>query len=326
MKIVRNQGFIDFSANNSDSYFLGRENLYHKIQLRIKGQFVIAGSTVSGTPVPYNPLTLIKRVELIANGKDTLVSASAQDLYIENYIHNQLYGERNGVTAGGNQTTDVFAECEINFEDKTKRELKNLLLLDASKLKALELRLTFGNDSDMIIGDNGTITLNNFRVDIVSTEEDNLEFIEPSGIRKRASKQIPIAAGDNEIELFIGNDYNAVLVSTEDNGALDSSIVNTIQVVWNGQVYLVNAGFNQLRNVMVKDFKLSFLDIGNGLLMILFDKDDNYSGLIPTNLVDAQGIGRDISSFKIIFNANTPTGVAVFRIMSDEVIRQQLIS
>ncbi len=305
-----------YQANEQITVAMPEVSLYHKIQLRGKIDVTISGGSTSGTPTEHNPLAIIKRIDLQGDGSINLYQASGTDIFVENYIDNQLFSELVGLASGDAQAnTLLFFTIDLNFEMKRKiAELRLATILNATVYENLELKITFGNPDDLITGGDRAIVINSFIVNVSVTEETDLtgEIVPlPTMLRKRSFlRNDNILLSDaNDIELSRGTFYNRLLISALDNGLYSNSLINNIQVRIDDNLFPVDEGFNSLRGKAVQQYRLANSALPNGFVMVDFDKDMNLTGV-----QNSKSMNRFVARFDTI----APTGVKFVRIMTDE--------
>jgi hypothetical protein len=313
MKQERNLGRINYVANQLVPFDMPEVSLYHKIQLRLRGDITIAGGTTSGTPVEYNPVSIITNIDLVGDGQVNIFQASAVDTYTENLIDNQLPGELVPLVNGDAQAnTIVFGTIDMNFEYKRKPGLELVTLLDSRRYENLYLNIQFGNDAQLIAGGDRTVTINSLYIDVILVEETEF-IINPRFIRKRAYLQDNnlVLSDVNDQDLSRGNPYNRILVSVQNNGLYSNTLINNIKIILNDKLFPIDAPFNALRNTMNQLYRLDQAQSPVGFCMITFDFDQDLTNLL---------LSRDLNTFKARFDSNAPTGVSFARIMTDELI------
>lgn len=136
---------IPFDAGNTRSIELPRSFPYKYIRVRLRGSIASAAGTAS--PINENPLGLIKRIDLIADGRKLLMSLSGIDAW---HLSNLFQGKSGELVAGptGAVTASIFATFILHNE--AARMLSPIMsYFDPRPYEKVELRIQWGTITDL---------------------------------------------------------------------------------------------------------------------------------------------------------------------------------
>jgi len=154
---------VPFSSGNVQSVELPKGFLYKTVALRLRGEFEgTAGAASFGSEVP---LGLIQRVEIIADGRKTLVNAAARDLYRLCQFTRRKAGELVPPASFiiANQT---FSATFLIDLEAMSMAMTNDSLFDPNPYEKIELRITWGTVASISTGGTPTIDVANTFVDV----------------------------------------------------------------------------------------------------------------------------------------------------------------
>jgi len=239
-RIKRTYSSIAVVAGQFATIDLPRGYDYESLYLRIAGTVNV---TTAFTSVRQEaPCQVVSRVEVIADGRNTLVSAPFWFTAFGSY-------DRAGALAQGARVTtpptaasiasyNVEAIGSIDFANIDGERTKDSnLRTDGFQL--FQLRLTFGQPADMFVGA-GVATYTNMVVEITTTETVELPDAQgartsPVALKKISFQEIavPTTNANQEIRLPAGNMIKSVVVRTEGNvtaGEPTTGVLNNLQV------------------------------------------------------------------------------------------------
>lgn len=238
----RRVGKVTYSASTAKSLDLPRKNLYRDLILWLKGSLVIA---TAGAPVLYtggigSGLKVISRVEVIANGRDTIKSLSLSALAMKNQF---LYGARPQITETGlTAATHPFGGA-VHLPFAMPRSVREIdTLLNSGKLATLELRVTYGNFTDMFSTNPTTITAGSSVADL---EVYLNEAIRMDGKDEAYSaykelyieKTVTAASTEFQILLPVGNRYRGFMIECESDGEMVDTILKKVTIKSGTDIY-----------------------------------------------------------------------------------------
>lgn len=129
---------ITFTASSISTIDLPREHWAKKITLLLDG-VCSSGSAVSRSS--YNPFDIITRIEVIANGSQTIKSYSGKMLFLQNILEHGTVPSRTQTPASTSQTSQSFGGALTMYFDKDKDYIESLL--PTRVLSSLQLKITW---------------------------------------------------------------------------------------------------------------------------------------------------------------------------------------
>jgi hypothetical protein len=139
---------IPFDAGNVRSVELPRSFLYRNIACRLTGT-VNSGGAGAYTVNPEAPLGLIRKLELVADGRKILWTASARDLFRLAHIFRGAEMELGRPIATANQA-NAFSCSFIVDNNAIRMQLPADSLFDPREYEKIELRVTWGTFLDIV--------------------------------------------------------------------------------------------------------------------------------------------------------------------------------
>ena len=237
---TRYVGQISYTANQRVPFDLFRRYPTRGLVLRLNGSYTIstAGAPVIYTGGPGAVMKVIKRIEVIADGRDTIKSISGDELFMKNQL---LYGTRPQVTQPA--ITSAAHTCGgtfyLPFEmPKSVRPLDTLL--DSGRLQTLQLFITYGQATDMFSTNPTTISAEDFPITVHQVEAIRHDGKpEAYASYKEHAIETPITAASTEmhIDLPPGNTYRGMLIECESDGEMVDTILNRVQIKSGSDVY-----------------------------------------------------------------------------------------
>jgi hypothetical protein len=242
------------TENNVVTLDLPRGYDYETILLRVSGT---ANVTTAGTAVrAYAPTQLIKRVELIADGKNTIASIPGWAL-VKNFGREQ-FGLMTPPTAAAiaAYAVEMFGSLDQALIDGVRPKDSNLR---TSGMSLLQLRITTGACVDLFTGaPAGSMTV--FSLDVGTVETIELpdakgQITAPLYLQKRSYQDIAIPASNanQQIVLPIGNALRGVVLLSTINGEPSNAVINNIQLA-SGVDVRVNMPGNMVQRLAAIDF------------------------------------------------------------------------
>ena len=229
----------NFAANSPVSFTLPVTSVYKEINLLLEyAASTGAGGALSGY-FDRAPWTLIKRIELIADGRDVIKSYDGGTLLDINqwdfgqYAPTQL-AALGAAATNGTPTKPLSHLLTISLEsvgmmpefDSTTGKViggPNMTLLDARKLSSLELRLTFGaGQADISSTVTAISALDTFRITPIGHEILDISRENAFAVNQEvmSSQAFPTnTATDKGFRQNVGNAYRRAFVSTTDSNA-----------------------------------------------------------------------------------------------------------
>lgn len=240
-RIKRTYATVAVVENGFATIDLPRGYDLESIHVRCYGTVTV---TTAATSVRAEaPTQLIKRIELVADGRNTLHSAPFWFSTFARYDRPEMLesGAR-VVTAPTAATAGAYAfeangVIDLMTPDGERPKDSNFR---TDGLQLLQLRLSFGNALDMFVPGSGAATLTTATVEITTIEL--VEFPGPDGTRtvpkavKKVSFQevaVPTTNANQEIRLPAGNLIKSVVLRTEGGvtaGEPGATVLNKLQL------------------------------------------------------------------------------------------------
>lgn len=218
----------NFAANAPVSFDLPRDSVYKEIVLDLQYRFTTNGTGAITTPFIDSPWTLIKRIELIADGKDTIKSYDGPTLHQINYFDYGVFPAANEIAIAANGDTGTQHAMLIIALESPGMEFPQHTWLDARKLSSLELRVNFGaGAADLAVTVPATVTINQFQLTPFGHEILDIDLGSTFSVNQEVMTQQAFpatAATQRRFRMNVGNFYRRVFLSTKDaNGRLTSA-------------------------------------------------------------------------------------------------------
>lgn len=221
-RVLRKIATRPIVANGFDQYDLPIDYDYEAIGFRINASLQV---TVLATAVRAEaPLQLLPRIEVIADGKNTIFSAPAWAASLGNYLRRAKDSGSRAVTPPSGvavATYAVEANCIVDFAQPDGIRPKDTSFR-STDLSLFQTRLTFGSPGDCFVGGtvafSGTPTVDIYALNTVEERGADGQFIDaPLGLTKTSYQEAAILASNTqyEIDLPAGNLIRSVMLRTE---------------------------------------------------------------------------------------------------------------
>lgn len=184
---------IPFDSGNTRTVELSRSYLIKRLVLRLTGSVTYA--TAPSGVGSESPLALIKSVELIADGRKTLVRAAGKDLFRLAHITNGKRGELTPPTFPG--SSPVPFSATIIIDHQALRFVKPVdSYLDPRGFEKLELRVTWGTLADIATGGTTVAIAPSTQISptLIQTTEGEFDIIASkliTSIQKQSTATLP---------------------------------------------------------------------------------------------------------------------------------------
>lgn len=238
----RRVGKTEYVASGVDALDLPRKALYRQLSLKIEGAVNI--TDVTQAPVLYtgaggSALRMVPRVEIIANGRDTIKSLSADAIAMKNLF---LYGTKPILTESGLTVASHPFGGTIILPFAMPRSIREIdTLLPSGRLSTLELRITYGSADAMFSTLPTAHTMTSVDVEVHLNECIRLDGkVEPYSTYKELyiEKTVPAASAAFQVILPTGNRYRGFLLECESDGNMVNTILNKITIKSGTDVFL----------------------------------------------------------------------------------------
>src|SRR6266571_1823690 len=144
---------IPFDSGNTRSVELPRSFLYKMLRIRLRGSINTGGS--AATPLNESPLGLIKRMDIIADGRKILYSTSGQDGWHLSNIFQGKAGELVGPSTSSG-TVRPFSSTYYVHHEAARMLTPIMSYFDPRPYEKVECRTQWGTVSDMLATTTGT--------------------------------------------------------------------------------------------------------------------------------------------------------------------------
>ena len=241
-----------YSSNETQSFDLPRNYAYAQLDFRLAGTLTIG--TAAGTALlNRNPLGLIKKISIIADGKDTIKSITGADAYELNIIDKKVSPE---LTATGLTTAAHAFDAYFTIDFALDKHAKNRLdtLLQSSRLATFQIEVQWGTDTDMVTKDSGTtLALSSTSLEISAIEV--IGFAQDKGflLNKEYIIDTTVSASSSElqIDLPVGNSFRRLVIIASDAGVREDDIINNLTLKSGTEIFInIDGSMLQARNAM----------------------------------------------------------------------------
>jgi len=313
--VIRRIGQINFTQENQPlSLDLPRKNFYRQLILRLT---VVDNITTVGPGALFanTPSQWLKRIEVIADGRDTLKSISARALLFKDFFNFCSYPRRIVPTLGVGLNTWVLTLILPFTVPRSIREAD--CLLDSGRLSTFELRLTGGQCSDLYSTQPTTRAFSSASVEVLLHEAIKLDTkpMNPS-VYKELSLQRQLTATATEFQLLlpVGNLYRGFMIEAIADNVPRNDIISEIQIRSGTQVFF-KAPWNN-----VKEANAQF----NNMESVAFDGYAYVEFCPEGRLVDALDSSK-LSQLEAVFNATLVGAVDFISVYPDEIIVPSIV-
>lgn len=141
---------IPFDSGNVRSVELPRSFLYRNIAVRLTGQ-INSGGVGAYTNNPETPIGLIKKLELVADGRKVIWTAAGRDLFRLAHLYRGVEGELARPIVTANQANSFSATLVIESAAQ-RMQMPADSLFDPREYEKIELRVTWGTVADISNG------------------------------------------------------------------------------------------------------------------------------------------------------------------------------
>jgi len=237
----RRVGATEYVAGGVDSLDLPRKALYRQLSLRVAG--VVTISDITTPPILYtgaggSALKMVSRVEVIANGRDTIKSISADAIAMKNTF---LFGSKPVLTESLLTAAAHPFGGTIFLPFAMPRSVREIdTLLPSGRLSTLEFKVTYGDANAMFSQVPTAHVLTSCEVEVHLNETLRLDGKdEPYSTYKELyiEKTVPAASTAFQVLLPTGNRYRGFLLECESDGNMVNTILNKITIKSGTDVY-----------------------------------------------------------------------------------------
>lgn len=254
-RIKRRTHQLALLENQVTQWDLPRGYDYEALFFRLTGQ---SNVTVAGAGVrAIAPSQLIKRIEVIADGKNTIASVPFSFLGTGNFSRPNR-GALVAPTAAAVALYAIYASGALDFQlvDGVRPKDSNLR---TAGMQQLQLRITTGASNDMYTGAVAsamtTFGLDVYTSELVELPDEKGNITKPLYIQKRAYQDVALIANNanQQVILPIGNVLRGVEMYTQIGGESSNLVLNNVQLA-SGVDVRINLPANDLQGANAMDY------------------------------------------------------------------------
>lgn len=225
--LKRRAGSLNYSSSGSvGTIELPRNYNYRKLMCRLSGSVIVSGGSGAGAPHVRAAYKAISRLELIANGRDTIFSLPAEIFEVFNRID---YGCAPSATHPSNDAAATYSfNASFIIDLALMRGVTPIdALFPAAGLSTLDLKVTWGAGSDMFTGavDFTSAAIQTTTEFVVETFEETGAIPKGIAINKifQIDRVLAAASTRYQVQIPTGNSYRGFLIHTNvDNVPVDT--------------------------------------------------------------------------------------------------------
>lgn len=225
---------LTFAENQPRSLELPRNFCMRHLSLWLDGEATIAGGATAGTPRDSSPAQLIKRIEIVRDGSETLKAIDFETLHRLTQRRYRTRPRIDSLPAGFGAIADEPIECHarLNFAMWPGHFRPVDTMLDCSRCTTLHMIVTFGAAADIMDSDfDGTVSVSGVQLKTATLEMANVpaDWIFNDFKEHVLQKQVTAAADDFEFpNLANGNFYRGFTIKTTRDGIPTDGIIKEI--------------------------------------------------------------------------------------------------
>ena len=293
------------SAGSVSTLELPRNFNYRSLLCRLSGSVIVTGGTGTGGVRTYSAYRAISKVEIVANGRDTVLSVAPQDLAVLNTVD---YGTPPVFSNPANDTvaTHTFS-CAFIIPFEIRRAVRPVdTLLPSSGLSTLDLKITWGAGTDLY-----DTSVDLTTAAIQTTTSLTVQSFEEIGAIPGAvsvskmytiTKSVTAANTNFQIQVSVGNLYRGFLISSYSTAALIDTVIDGFELSSGTEVYQKWLTNDEVLNYNKLQYSLETSLVGYHYLDFL-DSDGFLTEILDT---------RNLSNLDLILNvANVTSTIAV---------------
>jgi hypothetical protein len=309
---IRRLPVINWTENTQVVLDLPRDRFIKSINLQLDSVVTLAAGSASGAVQEDATVSLISKIEIIANGVITLFRCSGKDLYYRNLLHYGIAGVVANPADGSAAAKTLYANLHIDFQNNIGIVPADTFL-PAMNFNTLQLVITFGTMAGMFNATcdrTKTMTSFSLRPVIFETLEPSPQFIR---FFDTMDVNVPTTTGDQVIKLNsnVPRIYQEFIFHVKE-GAADivrsNGILNFVNLTTDEAIY----NLNMLPNVQWLNYTQMLNGIAKPTGIYQFNLLED--GRIPSGL-DVEKINQ--ANFHIDVTAGAASNI---RILQDFVV------
>ncbi len=289
------------SAGSVSTLQLPRNYAYRKLMCRIAGSNVVAGGTAGGAVHPAAAYRAISKIEIVANGRDTIWAVAPEHIARMNTLD---YGTVPSIL---NPTATTAATYAFNgyfiIDFALIRSVRPIdTLFPAAGLSTLDLKVTWGTGEDMFTGayTHTSATIQTTTTLSVESFEELGDIPGNVGVNKVYTIDNTITGANTNYQILVavGNVFRGFYLHTRVDQVPVNTIFNGITIQSGTVVYQNWVSDTELREE--NKLKYSLETILTGTYLLDFLDSDGFMG----ECLDA----RNLSSLNLNANVLLPAG------------------
>lgn len=305
--IERQLDDVPFSANGSKALDIPRNGVLRGISFRLVGTYTTGTGTWA--KFDHSVYKLIQRIEIIANGKDTLKSVP---FFFTRLLARADSGTLPDLTDVGNTASTAYPFVAYGFIPfaftRARRPLDGAL--DTRKLSSLSLVVTWGTDTTMYgtLGSGGSFTVTP-SLQVKLEEYANVEPDFKAAINRHSTIQHEVTATkvEDQEKLVIDRVYRRFFVYAEAAGMASNAIINKITL--KSGTYVFKSVKGPMAQSSLKTlYGIDAVDTG------LYVVDATTDGML-TEALNARGL----TSLEFVFDVTKQAGTNIVYVIPEEV-------
>jgi len=291
--IERSIGDVAFVSGQKSYLDLPRDYWYRQLFLNLTGTLTIGTANATALRLE-SPLSLIKRIDVVLNGKDVIKSLPFYALYQKT---KQIHKTAPGFTAPGlTQAAHAFAAGAVIDFGLWDGVSKVDTMLKAKGASTLQLGIDWETTANgLVVPDTTTTTaISNCNLHVLTNEAYNVDDKAVFPVNREYSLNMPInATGTYQLKLPTGNMYWGLLVRAVENGALSNAVVNKLTVKSGTEVFRYFSNQAALRESMKTERSIETLS--TGYYWIPFTRDGLLSECLDARLMSELVLEADVT-------------------------------
>ena len=299
---------LSYAANGTDSLDLPRNYQYHQLGLRLKG-IVTVGTAAATAILQDSPFSLVERIEVVVNGKDTIKSYSGRDLKALMQINSHTLSE---VTQPGKTVAahSFNAYMVVDFAmPNAKVELDTLA--NSAIMSTFQLRVVWAAETALLTpAATTTLAVSACTLAVSSIESigsapesvfmTNKEYI--------IEKEVTSTTSSFQIDLPADNTYRRLVLISTDAGVRESDIINSITLKSGTDVF-VQIDAPSLIDSNKLDFELEA--VSTGVYVIDLSKYGSMRDILDMS---------QRTSFELVLDVAVGAGTTKIRVIPQQVV------
>lgn len=300
--LKRRVGAANYTSSGGVSTIeLPRQFNYRKLLCRLSGSNIVSGGSGAGAVHTYAAYRAISRIEIIANGRDTIWSIAPEAIAVMNTLD---YGAVPNFTNPSNDAAATYAFNAFFIIDfAVVRAVKPIdTIFPSAGLSTFDLKITWGAGADMFTGavDFSSAAIQTTTELIVESFEEVGAIPAGLGVNKlfTIDRTITAASTNFQVQLPVGNVYRGLLIHTKSDEVPVDTCIDGVRI---------ESGTEVFQNWLGNDEILDYNKLSRGL-------ETRLVGYHLLDWMDSDGFlsealdARRMSSLDVMLNIALPSG------------------